>query len=328
MNVKTPQTLYRFRWLDANTFAREMDALENSYLFAPPFHAMNDPMEAFYETGSPADGLIDAVFKSSGKSAKDMYKLVEDMIANFALVSFTGTYEALPLWAYYANNFAGMCLEFDTDRLFVGDFQQERLLPVTYARHALPPIGFHDFGPATMENAVLARITRKRSEWSHEKEWRFITGAVGKKHYLDDALTRVYLGPRIDPNHADRICNVLANRPVDVLQGAVRGFELDFALKQKAKPLDQCVRVGAGKFDPATHLYAEAELRAFLGDSYDKLVAECRATILRPNVEEPAGIDIPASRKDAIYFHTRFKLRNGRDVYEKRYFDKKMRHIK
>ncbi|GAA4158988.1 hypothetical protein [Shinella granuli] len=97
MNTKTPQTLYRFRWLDANTFTREMDSLHNSYLYAPPFHAMNDPMEAFYENGSPADGLIDAMFKPVSKSTKDLYKLLENMIANFALVSFTGTYEALPL---------------------------------------------------------------------------------------------------------------------------------------------------------------------------------------------------------------------------------------
>lgn len=327
MSTKIPQTLYRFRWLSPDTFDREMTALENSYLYAPPFSAMNDPMEAFYETGGPGDRIVDAMLSPSGKNVQDMYKMLDEMVANFALVSFTGTYEALPLWAYYANNFSGMCLEFDTEQLFIGDFQNEKLRSVTYARHALPSIGPHDFGTG-MEEAVIARITRKRVEWSHEKEWRVITGSVGPKHYLDDALKRVYLGPRIDETHAQRICKILSRRPVEVLQGQVRGFELEFTVRQKAAPLAECERVAAGKFDHQEHLYAEKELRQFLGASYGKLVEECEATVLRPNTVQLAGIDIAGSRSDAIYFYTQFKLRNGHEVCDRRYFDKRMRPLK
>lgn len=323
MAIDVPSKLYRFRWLSPDTFAREIAALENSYLFAPPFLAMNDPMEAFYETGGPGDRIVSAMLSTSGKSVQGMYKMVDEMIAKFALVSFTGTYEALPLWAYYANNFSGMCLEFDTDQLFIGDFQGERLRSVTYARNALPPINTNDFGPG-IEDAVIARITRKRVEWAHEKEWRFVTGSTGPKHYLDDALERVFLGPRIDERHAETICRVLANRPVEVLQGRIRGFELEFTTRQSAKPLAECDRVGAGKFEPAEHLYAEAELRQFFGPRYGELVAECERTVSRPNAVEPVGIDVSKYLGGAVYFHTEYALRNGRSVYHKRYFDREM----
>ena len=81
-------------------------------------------------------------------------------------------------------------LEFDSAELAIGDFQGERLRPVIYARNALPSLSVADMAPECLEDAVTARLTRKRIEWAHEKEWRFITGEVGPKHYLDDALRR------------------------------------------------------------------------------------------------------------------------------------------
>lgn len=50
--MKTPTKLYRYRPLDDALLDCELGALRDSYLFAPPFAAMNDPMEAFYEAGT------------------------------------------------------------------------------------------------------------------------------------------------------------------------------------------------------------------------------------------------------------------------------------
>ncbi len=68
------------------------------------------------------------------------------------------------MWAYYGSNFSGMCLEFDTAELRIGDFQNEKLQPVTYARSALPPLTVTDMASERVEETVIARITRKRSE--------------------------------------------------------------------------------------------------------------------------------------------------------------------
>ncbi|TIU44075.1 MAG: DUF2971 domain-containing protein, partial [Mesorhizobium sp.] len=144
-----------------------MEALRESYLFSPPFAAMNDPMEAYYETGGPGDRIVNAMFAPAGLKVDIMYEMLSDMINRFALVSFSETYENLPMWAYYGSNFAGMCLEFDTADLMIGDFQGEKLRPVTYARNALPSLTVADMGAQHLEEAVIARITRKRSEWAH-----------------------------------------------------------------------------------------------------------------------------------------------------------------
>ena len=325
--MKPPPKLYRYRPLEEALLDRELGALRDSYLYAPPFAAMNDPMEAFYETGGPADRIINAMLAPTGKRIDGMYEILCQMIDHFALVSFASTHEDLPMWAYYGSNFAGMCLEFDSAELAIGDFQSEKLRPVTYARNALPPLTIANMEPEHLEEAVIARITRKRSEWAHEKEWRFITGEVGPKHYLDDALRRVFLGPRAKREHVARVCEVLDRRSVEVLQGEIRGFELVFHTIKQATPLEECERVGAGRFDPAEDLYFEKELREFLAVPFDTLQEECRRTALRPNMEQFAGVDLAGSDKGAIYFWTTYKLRNGREIYHKRYFDRHLRLI-
>lgn len=142
--MKVPEKLYRYRPLDEALFEREFGALREAYLYAPPFAAMNDPMEAFYEIGGPGDRIIDSMLAPAGKDVGAMYKMLSDMIDGFALVSLAGTHLDLPMWAYYASNFAGMCLEFSTPSLDIGDFQGEKLRPVTYARKALPPLTVAD----------------------------------------------------------------------------------------------------------------------------------------------------------------------------------------
>lgn len=181
--------------------------------------------------------------------------------------------------------------------------------------------------PERLEEAVIERIARKRIEWAHEKEWRFITGAVGRKYYLDDALCRVFLGPRVNPDHAARVCEVFDRRPVEVLQGEIKGFELTFRTIKPAHRVEDCERVGTGRFDPAEHLYAEKELREFLAVPFDELVAECRRIALRPNTEELTGVDIAGSDKNSIYICTKYKLRSGREVYDKRYLDNRLQPV-
>lgn len=60
--MKPPAQLYRYRPFDDGLLERELNALRDSYLFSPPFSAMNDPMEAFYDTGCPGDRIAAGIF--------------------------------------------------------------------------------------------------------------------------------------------------------------------------------------------------------------------------------------------------------------------------
>lgn len=324
--MNRPSTLYRFRPLGAH-FEREMEALSASYLFAPPFSAMNDPMEAFYETGGPGDRVVDKILGEGGKGVAEIYAMVSQMIERFALVSFAGTVEDLPMWAYYGSNFGGMCLEFDTQRLAIGDFHGEELHPVTYARKALPPLTLADVASDGGREAVLARITRKRSEWSHEREWRYVVGEIGPKHYLEDALKRVYIGPRALPEEIEEICAILDRRPVEILRGQTRGFDLTFETIKPARTFAESERVGVDEFDRDEALYAETEIRDFLRVPFENLARLVDEAALHPNFAGFASIDTSNNVKEAIYMTTGYKLRSGREVYHQRFFDRKLRPL-
>lgn len=326
--MDTPLKLFRYRPLDNNIFEREIEALKESYLFSAPFSKMNDPMEAFYETGGQSDQLLNSILSMDGKCVESIYTRMNEIINNFGLVSFSITNKNLPMWAYYASNFAGICLEFDVNELAIGDFKNETIQKVTYAKEPLPPIAIEDVCQNNADSVILSRLARKRFEWAHEEEWRFITGNTGEKCYLDDALCKVYLGPRINDRYAGKIYEILSRRPVEILQGEIKGFDLSFHTTKSKTPCGQCEKVGSQCFDPSEDLCAEKELREFLTVPFEVLLEECRQTALRPNMERFDGIDIADRIEPAIFFWTTYKLRNGREVYHKRYFDQNFNLIK
>lgn len=323
-----PAKLYRYRPLNDALLERELGTLRDSYIYAPSFADMNDPMEAFYKLGGNEDKFFDALFSKAGLSTSLIYKPLEEMVKKFGLVSLSSSHMNLPMWAYYSSNFSGMCLEFDTEALSIGDFQGEDLHKVQYEREPLPPITIAKILPQ-IGPALVSRLTRKRIEWAHEKEWRYITGQVGKKHYLDDALTKVYLGPRVEKCHEDAVCHILEHRPVEILKGEIRDFELHFIKLQPASPPEKCERVGSGSFNQSSDLFPENELQEFLGHNFGRLLDECHRTALRPNMESFGGAGISAIDQQAmsLWLWTKYKLRSGREIFHKRYFDKEFNPI-
>ncbi|MEJ5084339.1 DUF2971 domain-containing protein [Brucella pseudogrignonensis] len=320
--MKIPDKLYRFRPLDEALIERELDALKNSYLYSPSFASMNDPMEAFYNLGDPADAIVNSMLEVSGKSVEHLYGLARNTISGFGLVSFSNSYENLPMWAYYASNFAGMCLEFETTDLHIGDFHNENVYPVKYERDALPAIGFVELANG-FPHTIQERFTRKRIEWKHENEWRLLVGSVGRKYYLDDALRRVFLGPRVSSGHVKKICSLLDRRPVEILQGEVEGFTLKFHTIKSARPLEECEKIGAGRFDSDDALYSDSSIADNIMVPMDVLLKHCQKIALRPNLEELSYIGVDSSNKDQFFLSMRFKLRSGRTVYHTQYLSKR-----
>lgn len=316
-----PKQLYRFRPLDDVLLNRELDALENSYLYSPPFAAMNDPMEAFYEVGGPEDSVIDALFSDKKKPLQKFYEELKQATDKFALISMSASRDNLPLWAYYASNFEGFCLEFKTKDLAIGDLRDQNVSEVMYNRKPPEKISFLNMSKALLDDELVKRFARKRIEWSHEQEWRYITGAIGPKYYVDDALSAIFLGPRIKEEHAEAICSVVKKRPVDVFKGYIRGYELEFEMHQEGKSVAEAERVVVANFDPEDHSFGVSEISDFLSVPYKELLNICRVLTERPNLKSIQDFDI-STEKDRIFLRAIFELRNGRDTYAKFYFDK------
>lgn len=323
-----PATLCRYRPLTDAFVEREIGALREGYLFAPLFREMNDPMEAFYALGKPEDRIVDAIVGGRRRASESVFELLREAIGNFALVSFAREHLNYPLWAYYASNFAGMCLEFSTPLLAVGGFAREHLLEVEYAIDPLPALGVGDVVAQNLEAKILPYLSRKRVEWRHEGEWRFLAGARGARHYLDDALIRVFLGPRMETTLRQRVCETLDRRPTEVLAGRIEGFELRFEAIKPARPWSDCDRTGRGICEPTHWSYQADELGPWLSVPYDELIALTRTMALHPNLDEIEDVGISGDRQnEAIFIWLRYKDRFGRDVREKRYFDRSLERL-
>jgi Protein of unknown function (DUF2971) len=322
-----PETLYRYRPLDDALLEREINALHDSYLWSPRFSEMNDPMEAHYELGDDSDTILDLISPGSTARLPELYDQLRSIFESLCLISFSTTYQNSPMWAYYGSNHAGMCLEFDRQLLALGDLRGERLVPVEYSDIPLPKLSFLNLDNLSLER-MTDYVSRKLMEWSHEQEWRFVTGSNGRKHYFEDALRRVYLGARAASEHTYQVLQVLKGRPVEVLQAKIVGRSMRFELIQAATPLAISERVGAGVFKPEQILsYSETDLRRFLSVPYETLLAACEETITHPNTDEIQAIDIAGSDPEKIYFWTRYKLRNGREIYDRRYFNREMKLV-
>lgn len=322
-DTKAPAKLYRYRPFLKNEPDREIEALTESYLYAPTFAQMNDPMEAFYELNGTSDTVIREFVKGSEAGLIRLQNQVKEISTNLGLISFSTTNKDFPLWAYYASGFSGMCLEFDTAMLSKGELKNENLAPVTYAETPLAPLGAIEF---TKEETIRAVFNRKRIDWAHEKEWRYVTGAFGKRHYPDLALKRIYLGPRVPDGYNERICAAVKKRPVEVLQGVIKGYDLTFHTIQEVPVVETWDRIGQGLFkvDEVLTDHTKADLERFLKNSFSSLLEMCKSLQLDPNLEEITNISPSAKYKNTFFIQISRKFRNDNCVFDKVYFDNKV----
>lgn len=291
MNI--PSLLYRYRPLDERFNERieqELDALSEAYLYAPSFSHMNDPMESIIRFNNQL-GISDNLFCLNPQvDLYNMNLIVQKEIEKLGLISFSKTAYSYPLWAYYAYNFQGFCLEFETVNL-QETFDGEVLTPVNYSNDIKP--NFNMIEILISDRNSLLNLTRqslswKRIEWKHEDEYRFIVGEVGKKHYFENSLKKIYLGVGIDDKLKKEICDIFKNRPTEILQGKISNYSLKFVTIQTPKLLSQCERVGKGDFNLNEKLFSEEinEIKNFLKVPYDSFIKLCENFMLHPNMEQ------------------------------------------
>jgi hypothetical protein len=103
------------------------------------------------------------------------------------------------MWAHYADNNRGVCLEFDLSKT---PELHEKLFPIEYDDN-FPEINSMDDLP----DALL----RKRTAWTNEEEWRILTNCKGVKPFDKDALTSIYFGCNVTDETINTIRDLMIN---------------------------------------------------------------------------------------------------------------------
>lgn len=318
-----PATLYRYRPLgDSELFERELNAICGSYLYAPSFEQMNDPMEALFDFCISNDPMASCLPPELISMSNEILNQSFKTARSSGLISMSETYLDYPLWAYYGSNFAGMCLEFDTQDLRTSDLPADALepRPVIYTPKPPTPVTLKTLAFSNPMDIIFNRLIQKRKEWQHEKEWRYFAGKTGRKLYLDSALKRIYLGPRIKEETKSAIVNAMRERPVEILEGSVRGYDVKFSCIKDSMPWKKCERIGAGNFKSIESLILNKELRNFLGEKYNILEKRCDEISTHPNFESIKSVYL-LDKSAGVCVAVSYRLRDKRCISKNHFFD-------
>lgn len=102
-----PTRLYRYRSLSRSgtAMAEELSSIRDGYLYCADFSMMNDPMEGLFTSSSLLRRHPD-------------YRVIADDIKSqkldFGIACFSESHENMLMWAHYAGNFSGICIEYST----------------------------------------------------------------------------------------------------------------------------------------------------------------------------------------------------------------------
>jgi len=189
-----PLRLYRYR--NQSDLDREIEAIQEGYLYCAHYMDMNDPMEGRFTSSR-------LVRKS--KNYRTFKNTITDQKAQLGICSFSEVYDNELMWAHYAGKYKGICIAYSLSRL-LDRLGREVTFVRMYYNEDEPTIR-----PTRKEPEKLAKmvLSYKNYRWLHEREWRMFA-RPGKVYYGDTAcVTRVYLGSEMGSNDRERLTAVL-----------------------------------------------------------------------------------------------------------------------
>jgi hypothetical protein len=130
---------------------------------------------------------------------------------NIRVACFSEINDCLLMWAHYANEHAGVCFGFDTNKWQGAEFRR-----VTYSRRRLE-WSFRDSVDPKRQPVNARRVSLTKSiHWKYEREFRLIvhnSGLPFPPHltFPPEFIHSVYFGLRCDPQIIDDTMNLLAS---------------------------------------------------------------------------------------------------------------------
>ena len=129
--------------------------------------------------GSPMWKQMKSQAKSSARGMREMFS---QMRSQMGITCLSELDDSLLMWAHYANNHCGMCVEYEL--MEINRQLKFTPIPIVYSedRACISSLNPDTVGRDTTK-VFLESLTAKSSEWSYEKEWRIIRddGACGDR---------------------------------------------------------------------------------------------------------------------------------------------------
>ena len=186
------------------------DTIFKAKIYLSPAIAFNDPFDCRanfnYKKAVRKGKFREELLKLY--SANDIDNLPEEIVQKCIIdlmredvfvFCLSEVWDSILMWAHYANNYNGYCLEYDMK--MVREHLIYNLYPVLYEEKY---IDITDNLINYNGNAGLICNMAKAKEWSYEREWRIVEYRENP-FYFRKALKAIYLGKNCSPKVKDDV---------------------------------------------------------------------------------------------------------------------------
>ena len=231
---KTPSKLYKYKTINSTEdLDRFVDILKNKEIYIPTRTQLNDPLEGA--------GLHVDMEGCMGLWLYDASRMItprtEEVLDKFRILSITEHERSPQMWAHYAGNYSGACIEFSTSG-FLSDAK-----PVKYTSHKnFVTINYDD------QRAAIAQAKKsyyfKSLGWKYEKEFRLLVDSTKRFiQFSPEEITAVHIGHNMHPAYRDYIIETClqCNIPVYITWYSARDYQLYLI---EAKAITECLYGG------------------------------------------------------------------------------------
>jgi hypothetical protein len=143
--------------------------------------------------------------------SKHVQELNQFMKQNISVCCFCEARDSMLMWAHYANQHHGCCVEFDVRRLFVPD-GVGFLLPVVYKDKLFDVTKYFSAIAAGGGNnwAAIIAACHKDKDWAYEREWRIVLPFVRPEgeNNLSIPIKSISIGLRTERKVQERLFEI------------------------------------------------------------------------------------------------------------------------
>ena len=137
------------------------------------------------------------------------------------------------MWAHYASEGKGICIEYDFSNLGGSDFFTNNLFPVLYSDTQVDLTNYikratHNSEYLNNPLFYILPVIIKKPQWSPEKEWRIISPnnkTIGGYNEILPKPKTVFLGYNIENEYREKIIKICSEKSIDVKTIFINNFK-------------------------------------------------------------------------------------------------------
>lgn len=242
-----PDALYKYYSLtnDIALNEQKLETLQQKKIFMAEPKSLNDPFDNKAYFYRPEE------LKKHEWLAEYDGRLIDDFSAFFRTTSLTANQvNSMPMWAHYANNHTGFCVEYDMkkntelcdctfpvqytdERIDITSLMEDQVQAIMQAKSIQSSKGFKQI---LLDNLSLIYLVSlfcniKHISWSYENEFRCSMASNAKGMPYAPAMPKaIYIGMNCLPTYRDKLIKIAAELQIPAYQMAFDEFNTNFNL--------------------------------------------------------------------------------------------------